>query len=177
MRTELKLHFLKKLVNFAMGFIDRMLADSTPRYPQTKMLEHMFQRLFNVYLLEVYCGRFDDVSRQSLDGLKDRNFQHFLSVARKSLLFIGENDRYYRAWIGLAFITAKEEYEKELERLSREEFQRSHLEQWELGFKCVSEGHFQEEKAQFLEMLLSAHLSNLLRMRIDFDRFSAKREK
>jgi len=164
-RQELKLHLLKKAVNLCMRFIDKFLPETRPRYPQSVMLEHVFQQFFNVYLLEVYCGRFDDVSRQSLASLKDRNFQHFLSVARKILLFIGENDRYYRAWIGLAFIAGKEEYEQGLRDVTREEFLRSHLEQWELAFHCIPESHFQLHKSDFLDMMLTGHLSNLLRKR------------
>jgi len=164
-RQELKLHLLKKTVNLCTRFIDKFLPETRPRYPQSVMLEHAFQQFFNVYLLEMYSGRFDDVSKQSLASLKDRNFQHFLSVARKILLFIGENDRYYRAWIGLAFIAGKEEYEQALRDLTREEFLRSNLEQWELAFHCVPESHFQLHKSDFLDMMLTGHLSSLLRKR------------
>jgi len=134
-----------------------------PYYPQTKILNHVFQELFHVYALEVYCGRFDDISYQTLRGLKDRNFQHFLSATRKILLFIGENDRYYRAWIGLAFILANREYVQVLDTLTREEFFRSYLEQWELKFSSIPESHFQRYKSEFLDMMLASHLPNLLR--------------
>lgn len=161
MRPELRLHLFKKVVNLCMRVFDQVLPEARSRYPQSRMLEHLFQQLTNVYLLEVYCGRFDDVPKQSLVSLKDRNFQHFLSVARKILLFIGENDRYYRAWIGLAFIAGKEEYERALRDFTREEFLRSHLEQWELAFHCIPESHFQLHKSDFLDMMLTGHLSNL----------------
>lgn len=177
MHTELKLHFLKKLINFCMKILDKVLREKEPYYPQTKMLDRMFKQFFNVYLLEVWSGRFDDVSHQCIGNLKDRNFQHFLSVTRKVLLFIAENDRYYRAWVGLAFIAAKEEYACALKELSRDEFQRRHLEQWDFSFKSVGEQYFEANKAEFLDMLLSGHLSNLLRMRIAFEQFSAKQEK
>jgi len=176
-RQELKLHLLKKTVNLCMRFIDRFLPETRPRYPQSVMLEHAFQQLFNAYLLEVYCGRFDDVSRQSLASLKDRNFQHFLSVARKILLFIGENDRYYRAWIGLAFIAGKEEYEQGLRDVTREEFLRSYLEQWELAFHCIPESHFQLHKSDFLDMKLTGHLSNLLRKRFALSKSPQSKKK
>jgi len=164
-RQELKLHLLKKAVNLCMRFIDKFLPERRPRYPQSVMLEHVFQQFFNAYLLEMYSGRFDDVSRQYLASLKDRNFQHFLSVARKILLFIGENDRYYRAWIGLAFIVAKEEYGLALERLTQEEFRSSHFEMWEWAPLPVCDSYFEGSKSEFLEMMLTGHLSNLLRKR------------
>ena len=163
MRLELKLHLFKKIVNLCARVIDRLLPETRARYPQSKMLEHVFQQLFNVYLLEVYCGRFDDVPKQSLASLEDRNFQHFLSVIRKMLLFISDNDRYYRAWIGLAFILAHGEYHRILEGLTQEEFVASYLEQWELRFGCIGPNHFQLHKSQFLDMMLAAHLPNLLR--------------
>jgi hypothetical protein len=143
--------------------LDKFLPDIEPYYPQTKMLDHIFQQLFHIYGLEVYQGRFDDVSYQTPINLKDRNFQHFLSATRKALLYLGENDRYYRAWIGLSFILAKKEYERALFELTREEFLRSHEEQWELTFGCIPEPHFQLHKSQFLDMMLATHLPNLLR--------------
>jgi len=165
LRLELRLHLFKKVVNLCMRVFDRVLPEARSRYPQSRMLEHLFQQLTNVYLLEVYCGRFDDVPQQSFANLKDRNFQHFLSAARKMLLFIGDNDRYYRAWIGLAFIAAKEEYGRALERLTQEEFRSSHFETWEWTPLPVCDSYFQGSKSEFLEMMLTGHLSNLLRKR------------
>lgn len=166
MRSELKLHLVKKLVNFGMRFIDKILPDSGVHYPQTRMMENVFQDLFYVYALEVYQGRYDDVPRQMIGGLKDRNFQHFLSASRKVLLFIGENDRYYRAWIGLAFKLAKEEYERVAGELAQEEFVRSYDEQWELRFSRVHPDYFQSYRSEFLDMMLACHLPNLLRKKI-----------
>jgi len=165
LRLELKLHLFKKVVNLCARVIDRVLPEAQSRYPQSRMLEHVFEQLFNVYLLEVYCGRFDDVPKQSLASLKDRNFQHFLSVTRKMLLFISDNDRYYRAWIGLGFIAAKEEYERALQRITQEEFRSSHFETWEWTPLPVCDSYFEGSKSEFLEMMLTGHLSNLLRKR------------
>jgi hypothetical protein len=146
-----------------MRALDKFLPDVEPYYPQTKMADHVYQQLFHIYVVEAYCGRFDDISYQTLKGLRDRNFQHFLSATRKILLYLGENDRYYRAWIGLGFIVGKREYEKALFELTQEEFFRSHLEQWELNFSSIPESHFQIHKSEFLDMMLASHLPNLLR--------------
>ena len=167
MRSELKLHFFKKLVNFCMRIIDRLLPDVKPYYPQTKMAEHVFQQLFHVYRLEVYQGMYDDVPGQTIGGLRDRNFQHYLSATRKILLFLGENDRYYRAWIGLAFKLAKEEYDRAAVELTQDEFLRSYDEQWELRFSRVHPGYFTSQKSEFLDMMLACHLPNLVRLKID----------
>lgn len=176
MHKELKEHLLKQLINLCMRIIDKLVPESKAHYPQTRMAEHVFQQLFNAYCLEVWGGRFDDVPHQTLKGLRDKNFLRFLSATRKILLYVGENDRYYRAWIGLAFVAAKEEYERALGPLSRDEFIREYESQWELAFRCIPESHFQLHKSEFLDMMLSAHLCNLLRIRIDFDRFCAKQE-
>ena len=177
MRLELKLHLFKKIVNLCARVIDRLLPETRARYPQSKMLEHVFQQLFNVYLLEVYCGRFDDVPKQSLASLEDRNFQHFLSVIRKMLLFISDNDRYYRAWIGLGFIAAKEEYERVLKRITQEEFRSSHFETWEWAPLPVCNSYFEGSKSEFLEMMLTGHLSNLLRKRFASSRSPQSKKK
>lgn len=160
-----------------MAVIDKFVPEPNVHYPQTRMAKHVFQHLFNAYCLEGWSGRFDDVPHQTLRGLEDRNFLKFLSATRKILLYVGENDRYYRAWIGLAFVTVKEEYERFLKSLSRDEFTREYSRQWELDFKHIPESHFQLHKSEFLDMMLSAHLCNLLRIRIDLDRFCAKQEK
>ena len=166
LHLNLKLHLLKQLVNFSFRVLDKLVPETKDAYyPQCKMLDRVFQQLFNAYLLEVYCGRFDDVSKQSLASLKDRNFQHFLSAARKMLLFISDNDRYYRAWIGLAFIVAKEEYWRALKSLKQEEFRSNHLEMWEWTPLPVCDSYFEGSKSEFFEMMLSGHLSNLLRKR------------
>jgi hypothetical protein len=163
MHKELKEHLIKKLINRCMRIIDKLVPEPQIHYPQTRMVEHVFQQLFHIYGLEVYGGRFDDVSYQALGTLKDRNFQHFLSATRKILFYIGENDRYYRAWIGLAFSLAKKEYDRTLNELSRAEFLKEYEEQWELAFHCIPEEHFQLHKSEFLDMMLAAHLPNLLR--------------
>ena len=167
MRTELKLHFFKKLVNFCMRAIDRLLPETKPYYPQTKMAEHVFQQFLHVYRLEVYQGMYDDVPRQTLKGLKDRNFQHFLSSMRKVLLFLGEHDRYYRAWLGLAFILGKEEYDRAALEFTQEEFLRRYDEQWELRFSRVHPGYFTTYRSEFLDMMLASYLPNIVRMEID----------
>ena len=177
MRSELKLHFFKKLVNFGMRFLDKILPDSKPRYPQTKMLEDVFKDLFHVYKVQVYEGMYDDVPYQTLEGLRDRNFQHFLSVSRKLLLFVGENDRYYRAWIGLAFKLGKEEYERAGLALTQDEFLESYLEQWELKFPRVHPGYFESNKSEFLDMMLASYLPNLLRMKIPVRSLPQSKEK
>jgi hypothetical protein len=160
---ELKLHLVKKLVNCCTRILDKILPETEPYFPQGKMAQNVFTALDQVFRIEAYCGRFDDQPRQSLKMLKDRNFEHFLSLSRKILLYLSENDRYYRMWLGLALILAHDEYEKALRALTREEFVGFHLEQWELKLSCIGEQHFQRHRSMFLDMMLAAHLPNLVR--------------
>jgi hypothetical protein len=165
LHPELKMHLIKKLVNICTLALDKLLPDVEPCFPQGKMVKDIFIGLDNVFRVEAFCGRFDDRPCQKINKLKDRNFQHYLNAMRKILIYLSENDRYYRMWLGLAMILAKQEYHKTLETLSREEFVRLHALQWELSLSCISESHFQLHKSEFLDMMLAAHLPNLTRKR------------
>ena len=53
---------------------------------------------------------------QGVFGAKpDGNFERLLRVCSKILMDVSERDRYYRAWLGLAFVLAMEEYFDQLE--------------------------------------------------------------
>jgi hypothetical protein len=63
-------------------------------------------------MMKVY--RLDCV--QGVFGVKpDGNFERLLRVSSKILLNVSERDRYYRAWLGLAYVLAMKEYFNQLE--------------------------------------------------------------
>ena len=97
MNANLRLHFLKQLLNFPMRILDRFLPERTATFPQTQILEVMYKRMFQAYRLEVSQGVFKEIGKFEGDG----NFLRMLNVSRKLLLAISEDDRYYREWIGL----------------------------------------------------------------------------
>ena len=75
----------------------------------------MYKRMYQAYRLEVAQGVFKEVGKFEGDG----NFLRMLRVSQKLLTAIGDDDRYYREWIGLLIILAKEEYDKWLKDSSR----------------------------------------------------------
>jgi hypothetical protein len=64
--------------------------------------------MMNIYRLDCVQGVF---------GVKpDGNFMRLFRVSSKILLNVSERDRYYRAWLGLAYVLAMQEYSNQLER-------------------------------------------------------------
>jgi hypothetical protein len=162
MNKELKLCLTKKFVNFAVRILDKLIPKAEATHPQTQMIEHMFKKLSRAYRTEVYAGRFDGVPCQTLNNLKDRNFQRFLNLSENLLVYLGENDRYYRQWLGYALLLAEDEVKAELERLSMEDFLRLTKAQWEFDMRgAFPKEYFMIHKQEFLNILLANFLTNL----------------
>jgi hypothetical protein len=122
----------------------------------------VFKRLFQAYRIEAHCGRFDDIPYKQLPDLKDKNFIRLLSLTRRLLVYLGENDRYYRAWLGYAFILAAEEKQRFTEELTYKNCFKLLTQQWELQLEdVVPPEHFQAHKNLFSEMVLADFLVNL----------------
>jgi hypothetical protein len=154
--------FTKKLVNFAVRIFGWLIPDAKPSYPQTMMTDNVFKRLFEAYRIEAYCGRFDEIPYQQLPDLKDKNFMRLLSLTRRLLVYLGENDRYYRAWLGYAFILVSEEKQKFMESLTYKNCFEQLERQWELDVKgVVPPEHFQAHKDIFSDIVLADFLVNL----------------
>lgn len=159
----LKLHLRKKAVNLAVRVLSRLMPEVKATYPQTRMVEHVFSKLNRAFKIEAYAGRFDDVPYQTLSGLKDRNFQRLLQLAEKLLVYFGEEDRYYRAWLGLFMLRVGDEVKAELESLSFEDFLVHTLAQWELDLRgAVPKEYFDSHKEEFQNVVLASFLMNLV---------------
>jgi hypothetical protein len=91
------------------------------------------------YRLEVKKGVFD---------VPDGNFERFLTVSAKLLAQVAERDRYYRAWLGLSFLLAEEEFKK----------------QWIDDLSFLPKAHFVLCQREFSEIVLSSNLYNLSRL-------------
>lgn len=132
------------------------------------MIDHVFQKLNNAYETEVRAGRFDDVPYQTLNALKDRNFQRLLQLSRKLLVYFSEDDRYYRQWLGLAMLLVVDEVRRARDSLSLEGFERLVWEQWQFDMKgAVPEEYFNAHKEDFLNMVLANFLMNLVKTRTE----------
>jgi hypothetical protein len=163
MDRELKLHLTKKLVNFIVRVLDRLTPSVKAYYPQTRMVEGVFAKLYKAYSTEVYAGRFDSVAYQTLKGLKDKNFLRFLRLTEKLLVYLGEEDRYYRQWLGLAFVLVNDEVKKTLSSLSFEDFLSLTKQQWLLDYRgAVSSEYFNSHREEFLNIVLTDFLVNLV---------------
>jgi len=162
MNRELKMCLTKKFVNLAVRVLNKLVPDAKATYPQTLMTDNMFKRLFKAYQIEAYAGRFDDKPYKQLQELKDKNFMRFLCLSRKILVYLGENDRYYRQWLGYALLLARDEVKAQLERLTMEDFLRLTKAQWDFDMRgAFPKEYFTAHKQEFLNIVLTNFLTNL----------------
>jgi hypothetical protein len=155
MPLDFKLRFRKALVNVPVRLLDKLLKmPENAEFPQTKMLLHAYAKMVKAYRLDCVNGTFG----RAPDG----NFERLLRVSVKVLAYVGENDRYYRAWLGLAFILAQEEMGEFNEEVA--EIKRLIKVQWldDLGF--LSDQVIIHDRRAFLEIALCDYLCNLARM-------------
>jgi len=150
---EFKLWLLKLIVNVPMRVLDRFLCFPKPVYPQSKMLLHTYEQMMKVYRLDCIQGVF---------GSKpDGNFERMLRVSSKILLNISERDRYYRAWLGLAYILAMEEYFDQLEEAEPKDLVFEIKRQWLSDLSFLPNRVVESDLEGFLEYALCNYLVNL----------------
>jgi hypothetical protein len=158
MNRDLRLILLKKLVNIPLHLVD-LLLPSEPKFvyfPQTRMLQQVYDRMFKVYRLDFLQGTF---GKQP-----DRNFENLLRISRKILVRLSEDDPYYRKWVGLAFLLAADEWaarEKDPQRLKR-----WIMEQWHMNIDCLPDKLIAEYVDDFAEDALCDFLGNLARVEV-----------
>jgi hypothetical protein len=149
----LRLHLVKRFVNLAVRVLNRMIPRTEPTQPQTKALAEIYKNMYKAFSVETYCGTFDDVPGQKIALLKDRNFLHVLEFSEKLLTYLGEMDRYYRSWLGLALLLANDKVQAELSTLDYEETMASIYRQWQVPLKDgVPIDLFDEYRRDFLNV-------------------------
>ena len=157
MNPDLRLRFLKLLVNVPLRLADRILPEvdeEKAEFPQTRMLLRASRMMLKAYKLECSQGVF---------GSKpDGNFERLLRVSRKLLARISEDDRYYRAWLGLAFLLAQEEVDSFNEHVG--EIKRLIKCQWLTDLDFLPDNAIISHRREFLETALCDYLCNLARM-------------
>ena len=154
MNREFKLWLLKLVVNVPMRVLDRFLRfPKQPKYPQTKMLLRTYGQMMKVYRLDCMQGVF---------GVKpDGNFERLLRVSSKILLNVSERDRYYRAWLGLAYVLATEEYFDQLEKADPKDLVFEIKRQWLFDLSFLPDRVVESDLEGFLEYALCNYLVNL----------------
>jgi len=159
LNRELKLHFLKQVVNIPFFLLDKFLKfPGNTKYPQTKMLLRTYNQMMKTYRLDCIQGVF---------GVKpDGNFERMLRVSSKILVNISEKDRYYRAWLGLAYVLAMEEYFDQLEAAEPKDLVFEIKRQWLNDLSFLSDSVIESDLEGFLEYALSNYLGNLARKQV-----------
>ncbi len=159
MHLNLRLKLLKAAVNMPMRLLDKLLPERAATFPQTKILDAMYRRMFQAYRLEQAQGIFQEIGNFYGDG----NFERLLQVSRKLLIAIGEDDRYYREWLGLLVILAHEEYEMWLAQLTPEQLKFWCRAQWFVSPDCLSDEAVLEVKDRLAPDVLAYYLHLLAR--------------
>jgi hypothetical protein len=155
MNRELSLRFLKLLVNVPLRLLDRLLPDlADVEFPQTQMLLRTYAKMMKAYRLECVQGTFGPEP--------DGNFERVLRVSMKLLGRVAEDDRYYRAWLGLVFLLAQEEVESL--NLSAEQLLELIRKQWLTDLRFVSPSHIEAHRGEFVAWALCDYLGNLARI-------------
>jgi hypothetical protein len=151
---ELRLWFLKLLVNWPVRFLDRFLrVPAKAEFPQSQMLLNTYEKMMKTYRLDCMQGVFGAVP--------DRNFERLLRVSAKVLVGISESDRYYRAWLGLAFVLAREEYLVQLARSEPADLIFEIKRQWLSDLSFLSEKQIAFDFTGFYEYAICNYLGNL----------------
>ncbi len=119
------------------------------------MLLDVYGKMMKTYQLDCIQGVFGAVP--------DGNFERLLRVSAKVLTSLSESDRYYRAWLGLAFLLAKEEYLFGLERAVSADLVFEIRRQWLSDLSFLKEKQIEGDLEGFLEYALCNYLGNLAR--------------
>ena len=137
-----------------MRVLDRFLYfPKKPKYPQTKMLMRTYTQMTKVYRLDCVQGVF---------GVKpDGNFERLLRTSAKMFCNLSESDRYYRAWLGLAYVLAMEEYFDQLEAADPKELVFEIKCHWLNDLSFLSDRLVESDLEDFLEYALFNYLGNL----------------
>jgi hypothetical protein len=158
MNRDLRLILLKRLVNIPVRLL-YLLLPSEPEvlnFPQTKMLQQLYARMFKVYRLDCLQGTF---GKQP-----DRNFERLLRVSCKIFVLISEDDPYYRKWVGLGFLLAADEWagrEKDPKLLKR-----WIKEMWHMDIDFLPDELIAAYVDDFSEDTMCDFLGNLARMEV-----------
>ena len=88
-------------------------------------------------------------------------WMRLLRVGAKVAVGVSEHDRYYRAWLGLAFLLAAEEYENQFERMKPADLVFEIRRQWLSDLSFLSEKQIRSDLNGFYDYAICNYLSNL----------------
>ena len=163
MHRDLRMILLKRLVNYPLRLVDLLLPEpAAGEFPQSRMLQQVYARMFKVYRLDCMQGTFS--VKCDPRNRPDGNFERFLRVSRKVLVRLSEDDPYYRKWVGLSLLLASDAWaarEKDPQRL------KSWIkEQWSMDIDCLPDELIAAHVDDFAEDAYCDFLGNLARMEV-----------
>jgi hypothetical protein len=139
----MKMVFLKNTINLVTPRIRRMTEGVQAKTPQAELISRVWARVMSVWekdnVIELYG---------------DNNFQNLLLAVRDALIFLCENDRYYKRWLGLLSFLMSEELEKMFQEFSYEKALNMTVRPLALGF---------EEYEKHKRALFGLHMSGYLK--------------
>jgi hypothetical protein len=116
-----------------------------PEHLQSQIILKVWERLEDTLQKEVKTGVFND-----------KNFKNLLNAAKNVLIFLCENDNYYRRWLGLLIRFIAEEYAKAETNFSLELAKTLPVKP--LG---LTEAQFAQHKSSLWECALTGYLYGL----------------
>jgi hypothetical protein len=78
------------------------------------------------------------------------------------LVGVSDSDRYYRAWVGLAYLLAKEEYLRNLQQASPQSLLFDIKRQWLSDLSFLKENQIMYDLEGFYQYSITNYLSNLV---------------
>lgn len=108
-RQDVKMVFLKNTINLVTPRIRRMAEGVEAKTPQAELISRVWARVMSVLEKD-----------SSVVVYGDNNFRNLLLAVRDALIFLCENDRYYKRWLGLLCFFMVEELEKMFQEFSFE---------------------------------------------------------
>ena len=155
MHRDLRMILLKRLVNYPVRLLDLLMPEpKTGQFPQTRMLQQVYSRMFKVYRLDCIQGTFGKVP--------DGNFEKLLRVSRKILIQLSEDDPYYRKWIGLGMLLCSEQWAAR--ETDPQQLKALIKEMWHRDIDCLPDELVSEFADDFAEDAMCDFLGNLARM-------------
>jgi len=97
-KKDFKMHIMKQTIKFVAPRILRISKGVQASTPQSKLIQRVWDRLVDVLEKDASTGCFDD-----------NNFRMFLEATKQGLIYLCENDRYYKRWFGLLALILSEE--------------------------------------------------------------------
>lgn len=104
---HLKLHLAKAMINYTVPRLNRLVPDRKPDYPISKIVDRTFTA-FEAMIKD----------QEKHGPINDRNFRNLVKTLRRTLIFISEEDIYYRGWLHILFLVLYMEVKANLSQLA-----------------------------------------------------------